>query len=351
MQRWEATSEARELRALAQTLMDKYEIAPTPLNYELWFFYALGQDPELIKALDDAVRDHRSHDPQLAKELHIKFCSDKIGAELDAASLRLEDELKKISSALEVSGKGSNAYAMTLDRTAEQLSGTYVPAQLKGLVDTVAAATQLMAERNKALEAQVDASAREIDTMRSKMEAIRKESLTDALTDLANRRSFDAQLAVAIREANAESSALCALMCDIDHFKKFNDTWGHAAGDQVLRLVANCLRSNVKGRDMVARYGGEELVVILPKTSLDKAMMVAEQIRRSVESRKVVKKSTGETLGQVTLSIGGAEYCSGESAADFVARADACLYAAKRSGRNRVCSRVASQALCAASSA
>jgi diguanylate cyclase len=197
-----------------------------------------------------------------------------------------------------------------------------------------------MAERNKALEAQVDASAKEVDTLRSKMEAVRKESLIDALTGLANRRSFDEQLTVAIAEAEREATPLCVLMCDIDHFKKFNDTWGHATGDQVLRLVAQCLSSNVKGRDTAARYGGEELVVVLPKTSLAAAMTVAEQIRKAVESRKIIKKATGETLGQVTLSIGGAEYKAGEAAADFVSRADACLYAAKRAGRNRVCARV-----------
>jgi diguanylate cyclase len=124
------------------------------------------------------------------------------------------------------------------------------------------------------------------------MEAIRQESLVDPLTGLANRRAFDQQIATAIAEANSEGGDLCVLMGDVDHFKKFNDTWGHATGDQVLRLVAQCFKSNVKGRDTAARFGGEEFVVILPGTSLPNARHVAEQIRRAVESKKIVKRST-----------------------------------------------------------
>ena len=127
-------------------------------------------------------------------------------------------------------------------------------------------------------------------------------------------------------------------MVDVDHFKKFNDTWGHATGDQVLRLVAQCFKGNTKGRDTAARYGGEEFVVVLPQTSVDNAITVADQIRRSVESKKIVKRSTGETLGSITLSLGVAKYIPGEPIAETIDRADACLYAAKRAGRNRVMS-------------
>jgi diguanylate cyclase len=126
------------------------------------------------------------------------------------------------------------------------------------------------------------------------------------------------------------------VMCDIDHFKTFNDTWGHQTGDQVLRLVANCLSENVKGRDTAARYGGEEFAVILPQTSLADAVGLADQIRGKVESKKLVKKSTGDILGMITISMGVAQYNPQESLDEFVARADTCLYAAKHAGRNRV---------------
>ena len=193
-----------------------------------------------------------------------------------------------------------------------------------------------MESRTKKLENQLEASAGEVSTLREKMETIRQESLIDPLTGLANRRAFDQRMADAMNEVAAEGGDLCILMGDIDHFKKFNDTWGHATGDQVLRLVAQCFKSNVKGRDTAARFGGEEFVVVLPDTSLANARRVAEQIRKAVESKKIVKRSTGESLGSITLSIGVAQLIPGEQSADTINRADTCLYAAKHAGRNCV---------------
>jgi diguanylate cyclase len=125
-------------------------------------------------------------------------------------------------------------------------------------------------------------------------------------------------------------------MCDIDHFKRFNDTWGHQTGDQVLRLVANCLSENVKGRDTAARYGGEEFVVILRQTALDGAAKLADQIRGNVENKKLVKKSTGDILGTITISIGVAQLRADDTPELLIQRADRALYRAKNTGRNRV---------------
>src|SRR5262249_5059635 len=123
---------------------------------------------------------------------------------------------------------------------------------------------------------------------------------------------------------------------DIDHFKKFNDTYGHLTGDQVLRLVAQAVKQNVKGQDIAARYGGEEFAVILPQTPLRQALTVADHIRRAVVAKELIKRSTGENLGRVTISVGVATLHKSETTQALLERADACLYAAKRSGRNLV---------------
>jgi diguanylate cyclase len=125
-------------------------------------------------------------------------------------------------------------------------------------------------------------------------------------------------------------------MTGIDHFKTFDDTYGHLTGDQVLRLVALSVKQNVKGQDMAARYGGEEFAIILPNTVLRSAVTVAEHIRRAVMSKELMKRSTGEHLGRITISIGVAMLRPGDTAQSLIGRADACLYAAKRAGRNRV---------------
>jgi diguanylate cyclase len=167
---------------------------------------------------------------------------------------------------------------------------------------------------------------------------VRTESLTDPLTQLANRKFFDDTLETAIADARAKNEPLSLMMTDIDHFKNFNDSYGHLTGDQVLRLVAAAVKNNVKGQDTAARYGGEEFAIVLPNTVLRSAMTVADHIRRAVMTKELMKRSTGEHLGRVTISIGVATLHKSDNPQMLIERTDACLYAAKRHGRNRVMS-------------
>jgi diguanylate cyclase len=180
------------------------------------------------------------------------------------------------------------------------------------------------------------ASKLEISQLQVNLEAVRNESLTDPLTSLANRKYFDSALEKSIAQSAATGEPVALLLIDIDHFKAFNDTFGHLTGDQVLRLVAIALKQNVKGQDIAARYGGEEFAIILPGTTLRSALTVADHVRRAVMTKELMKRSTGEHLGRVTVSIGVAVLQKDEAAQSLIERADNCLYAAKRCGRNRV---------------
>ena len=141
---------------------------------------------------------------------------------------------------------------------------------------------------------------------------------------------------MAVQTALASGEPLSLLMFDIDHFKSFNDSYGHLTGDQVLRLVGMSLKQTIKGQDITARYGGEEFAVVLPNTALRQALTVADHIRRAVMAKELKKKSTGEILGRVTISVGVSMLKPGDDTDSLIERADACLYAAKRNGRNRV---------------
>ncbi|CAB3645135.1 hypothetical protein LMG24238_00662 [Paraburkholderia sediminicola] len=160
---------------------------------------------------------------------------------------------------------------------------------------------------------------------------------TDALTGLNNRRAFDRRLAQEWRRAQREQTPLSLLFIDIDHFKRFNDTYGHATGDEVLTVVAERIMSGTRRAvDLAARYGGEEFAVVLPNTSLEGAIKVAEKIRKRVESAALAHEDTQS--GHVTISVGCAS-CKppeGGNAAALLAAADVQLYAAKAGGRNRV---------------
>nr|WP_243846400.1 GGDEF domain-containing protein [Rhizomicrobium palustre] len=193
-----------------------------------------------------------------------------------------------------------------------------------------------METRAKSLETELQRSSAQVNELKNQLDTVRKESRLDPLTGLANRKAFDIELQAAIDDARETNTSVALMMCDIDHFKRFNDTWGHQTGDQVLRLVSGCLSENVKGRDTAARYGGEEFAVILRRTELTGAIKLASQIRSNVENKKLVKRSTGDILGTITISIGVAELGQNDTAEKLVQRADQCLYKAKNSGRNRV---------------
>ena len=161
----------------------------------------------------------------------------------------------------------------------------------------------------------------------------------DALTNLNNRRQFEIRLGQEISIAKRQNNPLCAMMIDIDFFKKVNDTYGHAAGDEVLRTVAGIIKDALRESDIPARYGGEEFAVLLPYTSIGDAKVVGERLRAAVEASPIpIYQDTPEykTIS-ITISMGLAEYDNQETGEILFERADKALYEAKKSGRNRVC--------------
>jgi len=213
------------------------------------------------------------------------------------------------------------------------------------IVESLVQATKEVERINKTLEARLSASKLEISELQEILEAVRSENQTDPLTSLANRKFFDDALAKMLATAQERREPLSLMLLDIDHFKKFNDSYGHLTGDQVLRLVAVAVKQNVKGQDISARYGGEEFAIILPNTALRAAVTVADKIRRAVMTKDLMKRSTGEHLGRVTMSIGVAALAQGDTPQTLIERADVCLYAAKRGGRNRVINQTDSEAI------
>ena len=163
----------------------------------------------------------------------------------------------------------------------------------------------------------------------------------DTLTGLHNRGWLDDMFEREIRRSSRDKLAACLLMIDVDHFKNFNDEYGHLAGDKVLISVAESIRKPLRPNDLVARYGGEEFSVLLPETSLENAAAIAERLRERV-SEACPGNIDGKELPTVTVSIGAADYQPGDSLESVIASADVAMYHAKKDGRN--CVRVASRA-------
>ena len=337
------------LAKAAIALMADWNIAPTPDNYELFYVYATGNNPALAKTIEAMVKANSAFTQSVLQDLSARFLPrERTVQAMDEVGLGISGMIDAMLSKLEKAGKDAGEYGRTLSAASGELGGNQSPAAVAKLVDRLVGATQAMETRAKVLETELQRSSEQVTELKTQLDTVRKESRIDPLTSLANRKAFDLELQAAIEDARETNTSVALLMCDIDHFKRFNDTWGHQTGDQVLRLVSNCLSENVKGRDTAARYGGEEFVVILRRTELAGALKLATQIRTNVENKKLVKKSTGDILGTITISIGVAELKKSDTADLLIQRADRCLYRAKNTGRNRV---VAEDELPAASNA
>lgn len=184
------------------------------------------------------------------------------------------------------------------------------------------------------LSNQLNSASTELDIIRSEFEKVQREASFDPLTGLPNRRRLEETVQHLL--ANAPVTPISLAVLDIDHFKRFNDKFGHIIGDEVLKLIGLVLRTEIPHNAVAARYGGEEFVLLLPGMSLEQAMDFCNHLRNHIAKRRLVHKSTGEKLGRITLSAGIAPLLGDEGFEIAFSHADAALYQAKKSGRNRV---------------
>ncbi len=307
----------REL-ALAKTalaLMSDCDVPPTPDNYELFYTYSAGENPSVARIIGDMIAARRPFTATLLQELRDRaFARDRTERAVESIGETVTASLSETIAKLDAASQHATNYGATLSAASGELGANQSPERLRKLVGTLVSATQDMESKTRLLEQELQQSSAEVGELKAQLDNVRRESLTDPLTGIANRKAFDAELQTAMAEARLNGEPLSLFMCDIDKFKTFNDSWGHQTGDHVLRLVAGCISENTKGRDTASRYGGEEFAVIVRRAAVDDAIRLAEQIRASVQSKKLVKKSTGDILGSITISIGVAELANGESA-------------------------------------
>lgn len=320
-----------QIKALRQPAM--------PRNYEIWYAYATGYHPSLNQRINETLKANNTLSDADLEEIYATYLSPtRLSERIDNVGCKVMGEIEQVMAMIDAAAGSATSYTESLADMTEKLGNSKDREGLRAIVESLVQTAKEMEVSNQQLEERLNASKLEINELQENLEAVRNESLTDPLTQLANRKFFDTSLAAAIEDARAKNEPLSLMMTDIDSFKKFNDSFGHLTGDQVLRLVAMSVKQNVKGQDTAARYGGEEFAIVLPNTVLRSAIVVADHIRRAVMTKELMKRSTGEHLGRVTISIGVATLHKNDTAQTLIERTDACLYAAKRHGRNRVMS-------------
>jgi diguanylate cyclase len=314
--------------------MSQLSVPATPSNFSVWFHYMLGTSPGLRKTIDVLLSNKRKFDASINHELYTTFVNTNSGA-LPAgdAPQQLNGIINSAKQLLGDAIADNKTQIAALGEVSARVGANSDP---RPIIQTLISELAKANSRATALEMNFVESSNQLEGVRLALAEAEQRSNTDALTGLANRRSLDEFLRASMIRAMETNEPLSTFMIDIDHFKKFNDTHGHLIGDQVLRLVAKVLQDSVREGDLAARFGGEELVAVLPGADLSTCKEVAERVRRRISDAKLTRRTTGQEIGSVTVSIGVAQFRLAESAETLIERCDRGLYQAKSVGRNRV---------------
>ena len=336
----ETTLRGPEAFSLARKAMEAMEAAgawPTPLNYEIWLHYVGDPEGPLGREITRLLSSQEPFTEGTAEMLAAEFLPrGRLSEEIRDAGALLNRELSSVASAIAQAQKTQAAYGETLAGASASIEQVDKPESLRQVVTSLSAATAKVREENAHLESRLEDSTKEVARLREHLEQVRRDAMTDALTNLANRKAFDEELLRACDDAERAGTEVTLSLIDIDHFKRFNDTWGHQTGDQVLRYVASVIGRVAKPLRFAARYGGEEFAMIFVGESAAEAENVLNAIRQEIGSRALRRRSTDDELGAVTISAGVAQRHRGESGSQILDRADAALYVSKHNGRDRV---------------
>ncbi|RME35140.1 MAG: GGDEF domain-containing protein, partial [Gammaproteobacteria bacterium] len=325
-----------EYLRLAIPHMSKQAAPVDPVSYAVWYEHVSGENPELSAAISDLLERGQVLDEETTRNLYQRYIAEP---GLESLS-RLRQEMLRIAGDLNGTARTASdrtgEFTTTLTDCQQALRQEAGAARLEQLINTLVDETTSLQGSIALMQGQLSSSLRETESLRRELERVRREAVTDPLTGVLNRKGFDEALAGELEQARAAGRPLCLAMLDLDHFKEINDRYGHLLGDKVLRCLAQVLKENVKGRDTVGRFGGEEFALLLRDTDMEGARVVTEQIRSQLQRARIRRLDNGQTIDQVTLSAGLARYRTGETAEELLERADALLYQAKQAGRNQV---------------
>jgi diguanylate cyclase len=291
-------------------------------------------NPALSAALEAQVLQCKALDRPLIERLYARHIQNRHGPDTEPLQDELRELIGQLGALVARSSEGVAEFASTLDSCEQALGSINDPASLQRLIHTLVTATATVHATTTAVNADFQASQTALIGLREQLGTLRGEALTDPLTGLRNRRGFDQDVAALYAKESEALASAAILLADLDHFKRVNDTYGHAFGDQVIRACAQVISGAIKGRDVASRFGGEEFLILLPDTSGAGAMAVAEQIRTTFSKARIRRSGSEEAMGQVTISIGIAVPSLDEPLDQVIARADTALYQAKREGRN-----------------
>jgi len=317
----------------ALPLINKHKAAATPVNYAVWYEYVSGENSALSNAIDSLLSKQQPINAEISQALYEKYVLMEMPKRLEATNTGLKLVVDNTLSNITEVESTTNQCLTGFSDSQMALEECEDVDDLKNLLGGILADTYKMSQSSSSLKDNLNDSAQEIARLKKELETVKESARTDALTGLLNRGSFNDELLNACQNNSSETALV---LFDIDHFKSINDNFGHLLGDKVIQYFAGLMMKNTPENSLAARYGGEEMAMILIEQSEQEAFELAEKIRINFANSRLKKRGSDDTIGQVTVSAGISMVKPGDSPQDIIERADAALYKAKESGRNKV---------------
>lgn len=328
---------ADHLKKLVPLLM-KYHIPATPSNYALWYTYVSCSDKALNQKIDESIESSGTFTKEQCDQLYQQHFADKKTDEISHFEKTLQSLAIEMSSTMEDTLKDTHVFQSALDDTFSQLARVSDEnlsiEETLNVVQHLAKGSNALKQSTDFFKNQLSEAQKEISRLKETLNRANEKANHDALTGLLNRGAFDEELK--ILTSSQPFKPFCLLLCDLDHFKNFNDTYGHLKGDQVLKLTASRLFEHNQNNTKAFRYGGEEFALLVPNSTLAIGCNTGEMVRASIDKLALKDKKTRKTLDNISISVGVALYQQGESIESLIKRADDQLYEAKNKGRNCV---------------
>jgi diguanylate cyclase len=330
----ETSSEALRV---AVPLMSRHGAGCSPTSYAIWYEYVRCTNLLLNEEVDAILKKTTRLSTLQTVDLYQKYVVGRTERELGRTKAEIVDLIGKLNAKLVDASEGTSVFAEHLQVFGNKLSNNETATEMALSVSEMSGRVSVIEEKMTEVVNDLNRSQTDVETLILELHRAREEAMIDALSQLNNRRAYEIGLEKFFDAAQVVNSPLSAILIDIDFFKRINDTHGHLVGDQVIRLIAQALRSNVKGKDFVARFGGEEFIVLLPDTPLLGALALAKHLLQVIAQLRIRKFNSTEIVGSISVSAGVAQLKHDESSIEFIGRADHGLLQAKASGRNRVC--------------
>lgn len=326
------TSDAFSLFGQVETFCRSHKIQPIPLHYMVSYEHLSGNHPQLSKEIDDYTNLGHQLNHSYITQLHQDHLVPE-SQELAEGANQVREVIDNLLTSVRDSNSSVEELTQSLDQGLDELAKKPALAKLEQVVSNLLQASLNAKQDQQHLKQQLQQAEANAAELQQQLHQSQQQAITDPLTGMLNRVGMNHHLE---RLRQLDNTQLSLVVFDIDHFKQFNDEYGHLLGDKVLQVVANQIKGAIGEQDLAIRFGGEEMIIILPDTELASATVLADRILNQVEKINLINKRTKQSLRSVTLSAGVAQIQPQEPWSDLLERADQAMYRAKHNGRNQV---------------